>query len=159
LINKNTLTLLELIQKLEYYCSYQERCHFDVETKLKSLTTIEIEINTVIVHLIENNFLNEERFANLFSISKFHQKYWGEKRITAELKARKISAYLINNALKNIPEDEYLNTFNTVAIKHWNSIKETEKYKKRKKFCDYLIRKGFEQELIYNQLKSLENAK
>lgn len=151
----NTL-LLEIVQKLEYYCSYQERCHADVVQKLYSLAVPQSMQDEVIVHLLHQNFLNEERFAVLFSISKFHQKNWGKKRITNELKQRNISDYLIRMGLKAIPPEEYETTFTDLAEKTWESIREKNQLKKRKKFCDTLLRKGWESELVYEKVKMLK---
>lgn len=156
-MNSKSISSIEVVlQKLEYYCSYQERCHIEVQEKLRSFAISEHDKNRIIVHLIEHNFLNEERFANVFSISKFHQKKWGKIRIKNELKARKISDYLINKALKEIPNDEYEDTFDSVAEKHWDSITEKNILKKRKKFCDYLLRKGWESDWVYEKVKDLE---
>ncbi|WP_298140911.1 regulatory protein RecX [Flavobacterium sp.] len=141
---------------MEYYCSYQERCHIEVSEKLRSFVLNQYEKDQVIVHLIESNFLNEERFASIFSISKFHQKKWGKIRIKNELKARKISDYLVTKALKEILAEEYEMTFETLAEKHWETITEKNDLKKRKKFCDYLLRKGWESERVYEKVKELE---
>ena len=150
-------SLEDFKKKLEYYCSYQERCHQEVVDKLFELQIKTSEHEKIIVHLIENNFLNEERFASVFSISKFHQKKWGKIRIKNELKARKISDYLINKALNEIPFEEYEMTFETLAEKHWETITEKKVLKKRKKFCDYLLRKGWESNMIYEKVKEFEN--
>ena len=145
-----------LLQKIEYYCSYQERCHIEVRDKLRSFGLNSNEIDEIIVKLIETNFLNEERFALLFSISKFHQKKWGKIRITNELKVRKISSFLVAQAIKEIPDTEYYTTFALLSEKIWESITEKNILKKRKKFCDYLLRKGWESELVYAKFKELE---
>lgn len=154
--SKSTSSVEDILQKMEYYCSYQERCHIEVSEKLRSFILNQAEKDRIIVHLIESNFLNEERFASVFSISKFHQKKWGKIRIKNELKARKISDYLVTKALKEIPSEEYEMTFETLAEKHWRSIIEKNDLKKRKKFCDYLLRKGWESERIYEKVKDLE---
>lgn len=154
--SKSTSSVEDIVQKLEYYCSYQERCHIEVSEKLRSFVLNQQEKDKIIVHLIEHNFLNEERFASIFSISKFHQKKWGKIRIKNELKARKISDYLVNKALKEIPTEEYEMTFETLSEKHWETITEKNDLKKRKKFCDYLLRKGWESERIYEKVKELE---
>lgn len=154
--SKSTSSVEDIIQKLEYYCSYQERCHVEVSEKLRSFILNQQEKDQIIVHLIEHNFLNEERFASVFSISKFHQKKWGKIRIKNELKAKKISDYLITKALKEIPTEEYEMTFDTLAEKHWETITEKNDLKKRKKFCDFLLRKGWESERIYEKVKELE---
>lgn len=155
--SKSTSFIKEITQKLENYCAYQERYHVEVQEKLRNFILSEDEKNQIIVHLIEFNFLNEERFASVFSISKFHQKKWGKIRIKNELKARKISEYLISKALKELPIDEYNYTFDSLAEKHWNTINEKNALKKRKKFCDYLLRKGWESDMIYEKVKTLES--
>jgi regulatory protein len=141
---------------MEFYCSYQERCHAEVVQKLYALSVPPNRQDEVIVHLIHHNFLNEERFAKLFSISKFHQKKWGKNRISNELKQRQISDYLIKVGLKEIPEEEYATTFHKLAEKTWASITEKNTLKKRKKFCDTLLRKGWESDWVYEKVKVLE---
>jgi len=156
-LNSKSLSLAEIIQKIEYYCSYQERCHVEVNEKLKGFSISSEEKNQIIVHLINENFLNEERFASVFTISKFHQKKWGKIRIKNELKARKISEYLITKSLKEIPLEEYETTFLTLSEKFWDTITEKNPLKKRKKCCDYLLRKGWESDLVYEKVKQLEH--
>ena len=151
-------TVEEAKKKLEFYCSYQERCHAEVMQKLKELNMIKEAADLIIVHLIENNFLNETRFAASFARGKHRIKSWGKIRIINELKARHISKYNIDQALKEISEEEYATTFYKTATLSWNSIKETNIQKKRKKFCDYMLRKGFESNLIYTVLKELEDG-
>ena len=143
-------------QKMEFYCSYQERCHQEVQEKLYSYDLSEKERNQIIVHLIEHNFLNEERFARSFARGKHRIKHWGKIRIVNELKQRQISAPNIKCALTEIPEEEYQDTFDKLAEKHWETIRETNALKKKKKFCDYLLRKGWESNLVYGKMKELE---
>lgn len=149
-------SIKEAIQKIEHYCAYQERCHEEVVSKLWSMKLDSNEIDQVIVHLIEQNFLNEARFACSFARGKHRIKHWGKIRITNELKMRKINQTLINLALKEIEPEEYSNTFENLSERHWENIRENNPLKKRKKFCDYLLRRGFESNLIYDKLKELE---
>jgi regulatory protein len=151
------MSSLNAKKKLEHYCAYQERCHDEVILKLRSMALNSVEIDEVVVHLIENNFLNEERFACSFARGKFRIKKWGKIRIVNELKFRTISQYNINQALKEIDEGEYLSTFHSLSELTWNTITEKNKLKKRKKFCDYLLRKGWESNMIYEKVKEFEN--
>lgn len=152
---KSISTLKEAIQKIEHFCSYQERCHEDIATKLRSMKMNPDEIDTILVHLITENFLNEERFACSFARGKHRIKHWGKIRITNELRYKKITQTLIHKALQEITPEEYLNTFHTLAERQWDSIQETNTLKKQKKWCDYLLRKGFESNLVYDKLKEL----
>lgn len=149
------LTQQEAQLKLEYYCSYQERCHQEVVQKSYDLGMRSDEIDAVVVHLLQHNFLNEERFARSFARGKHRIKLWGKIRIVNELKQRHISAPNIKCALTEITEDEYQNTLATLAERHWDTIRETNVQKKKKKFCDYLLRKGWESNLVYEKLKEL----
>jgi len=154
----NSLTIAETIKKLEFYCAYQERCHHEVIEKIKSLKLNYDDIDTIIVHLIEHNFLNEERFAKAFSRGKHTIKKWGKIRIENELKFRNISKYNITTALKEIDGADYFTTFNELAEKQWETLTETNLLKKKKKFCDYLLRKGWESHLVYDKLNELSTS-
>jgi regulatory protein len=148
-------TLVEATRKAEHYCVYQERCHQEVITKLQSLRMIPEAIDLIIVHLIEHNFLNETRFACSFARGKHRIKYWGKVRIVRELKMRGISEYNIKEGLKELGT-EYLDNFENLAERHWEHMTERSKLTKRKKFCDFMLRKGFESDLVYTKVKELE---
>ena len=154
-----TYTVQEATQKLEYYCGYQERCHQEVVSKLYELHMMPQAMDIIIVHLIDHNFLNETRFACSFARGKHRIKQWGRIRIVNELKFKKISVYNINLALKEFSEDEYLETFNTLAERQWEISTETNIFKKKKKFGDFMLRKGFESFLVYDKLKELVSQK
>jgi len=154
--NLNTLTLQQIKSKLEYYCSYQERCYKEVEEKLYSFRLSTSEKEQLLIYLIENNFINEERFAKSFVRGKHNYKFWGKNRIINELKFRNISSKIIEIALKEIPEATYLANFHDLAEKNWENSTERKGQKKNKKFVDFLLRKGFEMSLIYEKLRALE---
>lgn len=116
---------------------------------------IAISKEAILLHLIEQDFLNEERFARSFARGKFRIKKWGKHRITQELKHRNISNYNIKIALKEISDDDYLLSFNNIANKRLLEIKETDKYKKRKKLADYLLYRGWENNLVYEKILEL----
>jgi regulatory protein len=153
---KDVFSVKEAIQKIEFFCSYQERCHEEVVTKLRTMKMDSDEIDEIMVHLIASNFLNEERFACSFARGKHRIKHWGKVRIVNELKFKKISQNLINTALKEITPEEYAATFHALAERHWETIRESDVLKKKKKFCDYMLRRGFESNLVFEKSKDLE---
>jgi regulatory protein len=152
---KKTYTLQEATHKLEHYCAYQERCHKEVQQKLSSMHMIPEAIDIIIVHLLEHNFLNEERFAKTFVRGKFKFKNWGRRRLTYELKKKDISKVNINQALTEISDAEYIGVFNDLAEKKANSIRETNVLKKKKKFVDYFLYRGWETHLVYEKANEL----
>ena len=119
---QKSYTVLEAKQKLEYYCAYQERCHQEVNQKLRDMNMIPQAIDHVIVHLLDNDFLNETRFACSFARGKHRMKQWGKIRIVNELKFRKISSYNIAIGLREISMDEYAATFEHCAEHAWAGI-------------------------------------
>jgi regulatory protein len=141
---------------MEYYCAYQERCYKEVEEKLYSYTVTVSEKEAILTHLIEQNFVNEERFAQSFVRGKHNYKLWGKNRIINELKYRNISSRIIEIALKELPETAYLSNFHALAEKNWENSTERKGPKKNKKFVDFLLRKGYETSLIYEKLRELD---
>ncbi len=151
---KKTYTVDEAIKALEYYCSYQERCHFEVENKLNTMGMIPQAQELIILHLLKENFLNEERFATAYSRGKFLMKQCGKIRIENELKQKQISSYLIKKGLQEIDDVLYHQTIKDLIKKKMTSIKESNPYKKKKKMIDFLLRKGFEYQLISKYLEN-----
>ncbi len=150
--NVKTYTVDEAKKALEHYCVYQERCHFDIEKKLNAMHMIPAAKELIILHLIKENYLNEERFAKAFARGKFLIKKYGKVRITNGLKQKQISIYLINKGLGEIDEAKYIKTLKNLISKKLAIIKETDPFKKRRKITEYLLRKGFEYELIKQYL-------
>ena len=153
--NRKTYTVDEALLKLQNYCAYQERCHQEVRQKLKGMHMIPEAIDKIIVHLLEHNFLNEERFAKTFVSGKFKIKKWGKYRLTLELKKKDISKHNINLAISQITNTEYIEVFNDLAEKKVISIRESDKWKKKKKLVDYLLYRGWESYLVYDKVNEL----
>lgn len=150
-----TYTVEEAKSKLEAFCAYQERCHKEVVAKLKQMRMIPIAVDAVVVHLIENGFLNEERFAKSFARGKFRYKNWGKNRIKNELRLREISSYNIKMALQEIDDDQYVATFHKLAEKKYAEISEKNKFKAQKKLADYLLYRGWESHWVYEKINEL----
>jgi regulatory protein len=155
MIKYSTYTLQEATKKLEYYCSYQDRCHKEVTKKLKDMRMIPQSIDHIINHLIQEDYLNEERFAKSFARGKFNIKNWGRVRITNELKQRDISSYNIKIALKEINDTQYLTKLTVLAKKKAAQLNESNKNLKKKKLANYLLYRGWESHLVYDQIRLL----
>lgn len=155
MLKKRTYTLEEAKKVLENYCAYQERCHKEVRQKLQGMYMIPEAIDVIIVHLLQHNYLNEERFARAYVRGKLKHKKWGKQRLTQELKKRDISKVNITKALAEINDEEYLNIFNDLAEKKLGLIKERNIFKRKKKLADYLLYRGWESFLVYDKVNEL----
>ncbi|MBS1744317.1 MAG: RecX family transcriptional regulator [Bacteroidetes bacterium] len=139
-------------QKIKHYCAYQERNHLEVKEKLYSLGLYKIEVEQLLSQLIEENYLNEERYATSFAGGKFRTKQWGRIKIGYELKQNKISEYCIKKALQSISNEDYNATLKKLFDQKKKTVaSEKNIFIKKRKIQSYLLQKGYEPELI-NQL-------
>lgn len=151
---KKSLTKEQAMQKLKHYCAYQERCHSEVKEKLYQLGVWKKDHDEIIASLIEENYLNEERFAIAYAGGKFRVKQWGRVKIKYELKQKQVSDYCIKKAMKQIDEEEYLSVLNKLAKEKYAALKSEQYLVRKKKTMDYLLAKGFESDLVR---KAVEN--
>lgn len=149
MMDKTSLTKEQVLQKAKHYCAYQERCHSEVKEKLYSFGLHKNEVEEMISNLIEENYLNEERFALLYAGGHFRIKNWGREKIKQELMRKNISAYCIKKALAGISDQEYVTTLNKLAAIKLKSLKsEKNIFVKKKKLYDHLRMKGYESGLL-----------
>ncbi|WP_143308155.1 regulatory protein RecX [Chitinophaga vietnamensis] len=149
--------LQQAIEKLRQYCAYQERCHQEVKYKCLELGIRGPEAEEAIALLIADNFINEERYAKAFAGGKFRMKQWGRKKIQAALKQKQVSAYCIKKGMEEIDEEDYFATLLKIAAKKYESVHEAQPYKRKYKTAQYLLQRGFEQELIQEALEQIAN--
>jgi regulatory protein len=154
-MNKKYLTKEQALQKLRQYCAYQERSHSEVQQKLWDLGVKRAEHDEILSTLIEEDYLNEERFAMAFAGGKFRMKDWGRKKIYYALKERKVSEYNIKKAMKEIDEEAYRKTLFELAEKKYALLKSEQYLIRKKKTIDYLLQKGFEQDLVLRALNEI----
>jgi regulatory protein len=149
-------SLLAALQKAKHYCAYQERCHSEVRDKLYTFGLHRSQVEQLLTQLIEEDYLNEERFAIAYAGGKFRIKNWGKEKIKYALKQKQVSEYCIKKALTSIPASDYNKTFASVANKKIATLKsEKNIFIKKKKLKDYLQQKGFEITVISDYLKAL----
>ena len=152
---QESYTVKEATIKLMQFCAYRDRSHKEVEEKLSKMNMIPAAQEQIIIQLMQEDFLNEERFARSFVRGKFRIKKWGKIKIKQELKFREISAPIIKNALTEIDQQKYISTLYELAKKKLKLLKEPDKFKKKRKLADFLLRKGYESNLVYEATNEL----
>ena len=146
------LTKEQALQKLKHYCTYQERSHYEVMQKLWELKVAKSDHDLIIATLIDEDYLNEERFAIQFAGGKFRMKQWGRVKIKLALKQKKVSEVLIKQALKGIDERDYNSMMKKIIAERGKKTAEKNPAKRKYKIAQYLISRGFEPELIWEIL-------
>ena len=152
---KKNYTVNEALEKLKKYCVYQERCHAEVKKKLYEMGMIKSSIDKIIGILVSENFLNESRFANQFVSGKFNIKGWGKYKIINEMKIKSISDYDINNAISKINRNDYLNKIQILSEKKLMQLEKYTTKKKKEKLYNFLNYRGWEIDLINEQIKKI----
>lgn len=148
-------TQTEAILKAANFCAYQERCHQEVLAKLQEWGIYGDEAAELILFLIENNYLNEERFAKAFAGGKFRVKKWGRTKIKRELKLRQISDFCIGVGLKEIDPDDYLKTLQAALQKQIDKSKIKHPMLLKQKVFQYAMQRGYESDIIQDVLKTM----
>lgn len=154
-MTNKVFTVNEVKKKIEHYCVYQDRCHKEVENKIREYSLIPEAREMILLSLMKDNFLNEERFSKSFARGKFRIKKWGKQRIVRELRFRNISSYNIKTALKEIDDQEYITTLYSLVEKKDKLLTEVNVFKRKKKIADYLLYRGFESNLVYEAINAI----
>ena len=152
---RKSIKISDAKKNIEHYCAYQERCHKEVINKLKNLGIIQNAIDIIVADLIQNNYLNETRFAQSFARGKFKIKKWGKVKIHRELNKREISEYNIKMGMKEISDSDYEETFNKLLDKKLSELSHLPESDKKRKIFNYLSYRGWEVEKIFEALRNI----
>lgn len=146
-------TFLEIKQKMVNYCVYQDRCHQEVEQKMRDYLIIPEAKEEIFLYLMKENYLNEERFTRSYIRGKFYMKSWGRNKIRNHLKFKGISEKLINNCFNEIEEGDYEKTLTKIYFDYYGKQSGIKDYQKKTKTINYLLGRGFEYASITKMLE------
>lgn len=149
------MTRKEAFTKICNFCAYQERSQQEVRDKLYSYGLYQDDVENLICDLIEENFINEERFAKIYAGSKFRTKKWGRIKITQNLKQKGISDYCIRSGMKEIEEDDYDQTLEEILVKKYPTVTGATHYLRKQKLARFAIGRGFEPQLVWAKIKEV----
>lgn len=157
MMQRKQLSPEQAYEKIKYYCAYQERSHKEVKEKLYSFGLYKEKVELLLSRLIEEGYLNEERFAIQFAGGKFRMKQWGKKKIEQGLKEKQVSPYCIKKAIAQIDDKDYEQTLERLATQKWDLLKgEKNIFIKMRKLQDYLLQKGYEYEWVKEMIKKIK---
>ena len=143
-----------IIEKIQSYCLYQDRCIKEVKNKLYSFKVSSQLVENIVEYLIDNDYLNEERYTKMFIQGKLRIKKWGRIKLKYELRSKGIDIKIINEHINQINEEDYINYFNEFSTSKIKFLKGTKDQKKRS-FINYFTYRGWENNLIYQKLRDI----
>jgi len=146
-----------VLSKMKQYCAFQERCMFDVKTKLKTFHLQDDIYEHIVIELKKENFLNEERYAKMFANGKLRINKWGRSKIYAAMQQKRVPELFILEGINSIDEDEYISVLENVISKKSQEINEPDSFKRNKKLAKFAASKGFESNVIWKVLGNPEN--
>ena len=143
-----------IIEKIQSYCLYQDRCVMEVKNKLYSFKVSSQLVENIVEYLIDNDYLNEERYTKMFIQGKLRIKKWGRIKLKYELRSKGIDIKTINEHINQINEEDYMNYFNEFSTSKIKFLKGT-KVQKKRSFINYFTYRGWENNLIYQKLRDI----
>ena len=154
-MDKKFYTLAEIKQKMVNYCVYQDRCHKKVEQRFWDFILDPSARDEILLYLLKENYLNEERFTRSYIRGKFYQKGWGRTKIIGGLKFKGINQKLIQSAMDEIDEEDYEATAKKLYLQHYEMQKANKDFIKKQKSLKYLLGKGYEYEILLRLTQDL----
>lgn len=154
-MNEEIIKYNEALSYAAKFCSTAEKCKFDVVKKLKLRDLNDNQISDIIKYLEQNKFIDEQRYANYYTSDKFKFAKWGKKKIANALKLKNIPEININNAIKNISDNDYFLTLEQLIIKKNKSLKDKDLYSRKSKLFRFAVSKGFENQIIFDAMDKI----
>lgn len=153
-MEKKSYTFEEIKQKLVNYCVYQDRCHAEVEQKMRDYLLIPEAKDEIFLYLIKENYLNEERFTRSYIRGKFYIKHWGKNKIKMNLKMKGITEKLIVNCMDEIDDSDYEKTIVRLYQNYFLTQKGLKDYQKKSKTIRHLLSKGYEYDVVLDLMNN-----
>ena len=154
--HKQPLETTVVLEKIRFFCAYQERCIKEVEVKLKQWAVQQNSVSSIINQLQKEDYLNEERFVKLFAGGKFRIKKWGRYRIESELRMREIPELMVQEGLAVIDPVEYYETLKIIILHKKIELDPDKNINNRQKIINFAYGKGFELNLIMEVMNELK---
>ena len=147
-MEKKSYTFEEIKQKMVNYCVYQDRCHAEVEQKMRDFLLIPEARDEIFLYLMKENYLNEERFTRSYIRGKFYIKHWSKTKIKINLKQKGVTEKLISKSMDEIDDEDYEKTIRKIYEDYFSKQKGLKEYQKKSKTIKYLLSRGFEYDVV-----------
>ena len=144
-----------LLNKAATYASRCEHCESEVREKVLTWGGTIEEADEIIVYLIEEHYIDNQRYANSYAKDKFRFNHWGKYKISMMLRSKNIESEFIEEALDQIDNEEYLDKLQQILKDKLRSLKYSSEYEKKGKLFKFAQSRGFESSAISKVIDSI----
>lgn len=145
-----------ILSRAAKLCSAGEKCSSDIEEKMTKWGMAPEDTEKAIKYLVENNFLNDARYAEFFTKDKFRFNKWGRIKIAHALRQKQISSELIESAINEIDPLEYFEILDQIIRAKIRSVGNMKIINNKAKVLRFAAQKGFTSEEIFASISRIE---
>ena len=149
------LTPPEALHRAAALCSSAEHCTADIREKLARWGVTEADSRTIIDRLVQERFIDEQRYAVAFVKDKFRFSGWGRIKMRYALQQKRIDGSDIDHALATLDEEQYNDRLLELLQAKSRSLRDDDPEARRAKLFRFATSRGFESALIFNALKQV----
>ena len=138
------MTADEILYKLAAKCSASEQCLSDIEAKLAKYDLSEEEKTRILRHLVEEKYIDDNRYAEAYVRDKYRFNKWGRIKIAQGLRMKGIDRETIEIAMQGIDEQEYQSILSALIKAKRKSTHGKSAYEINGKLIRFATGRGFE---------------
>ena len=142
----------EVFSKMAQLCSRSEQCSADIRKKIMAFEIVDEIVDEIITKLIEEKFIDDERYVRAYINDKFKINKWGKLKMRYYLHAKGLSDEIIEKGLDSLDDEKYKSLLIKTMKAKAKSIRDKDKYKKMGQIIRFTQNRGFEPELIHRYL-------
>ena len=145
---KKEITEQEAFLQLATVCAQAEHCEKEMRDKLKRWGIDESAQDRIIQRLINERYIDDERYARAFVKDKIRYNKWGRRKVQQALWLKHIDPEIQQRVLNEINDSEYLNVLRPLLRQKRKTVKAESDYELNQKLVRFALGRGFTFDII-----------
>lgn len=140
-------------------CSRAEKCSSEIRNSISGWGADDEMAEEIVKKLIAEKYIDDARYATSYVKDKFRFNKWGRIKLSYLLRQKGVSSENISEALLSIDEDDYYETLTLLLQEKERKTTAKNIYDKKAKLLRFAQSHGFESDLVFQILSTLEKRK
>jgi len=145
---KKEMTGLQAYQKLTDLCARSEHCQHEMTEKMRQWGVSDEEQAQVMERLINERYIDDERFTRAFVNDKIKYNKWGRRKVEQALWLKRIDAEISQRVLDEVDDAEYLSILKPMLKQKRRSTRAESEYELNVKLIKFALSRGFTMDII-----------